>query len=247
MSGQLEGRVLTVSGAGQGIGRASALAMAREGARLIVSDVDEELARATGEEITSNGGEAISLVCDVRDAQQTASLVERAVDAYGRIDGALNNAGVLGQMCSTHDCTIDNWDFVISVNLTGVWLCMKAQLAQLTKQGDGGSIVNIASVGGLVGSVASPAYGASKHGVMGLTRTAALQYAAEGIRINAICPSTVETPMATASGIPLTPRDPMGRVAQPEEVAQAVVWLLSDAASFTTGHALTVDGGFTAQ
>ena len=152
MSGQLEGRVLTVSGAGQGIGRASALAMAREGARLIVSDVDEELARATGEEITSNGGEAISLVCDVRDAQQTASLVERAVDAYGRIDGALNNAGVLGQMCSTHDCTIDNWDFVISVNLTGVWLCMKAQLAQLTKQGDGGSIVNIASVGGLVGS-----------------------------------------------------------------------------------------------
>jgi NAD(P)-dependent dehydrogenase (short-subunit alcohol dehydrogenase family) len=159
----------------------------------------------------------------------------------------LNNAGIMGETCLTADCTLDNWNRVIGVNLTGVWLCMKYEITRLMGQGVGGSIVNLASVGGLVGSIVSPAYGASKHGVVGLTRTAALQYAAHGIRINTVCPSGVETPMTTGFRGALEPRDPMARICQPEEVAEAVVWLLSDAPSFTTGHALTVDGGFTAR
>jgi NAD(P)-dependent dehydrogenase (short-subunit alcohol dehydrogenase family) len=244
---RLGGKVLIATGAGSGIGRASAIAMAREGARVVIADVDEAGGRNTLAQIERLGGAAAWIRCDVSDADQVQDLVQRTVDAFGRVDGALNNAGIMGETCLTAECTLENWSRVIGVNLTGVWLCLKYEIAQLTRQGGGGSIVNLASVGGLVGSIVSPAYGASKHGVIGLTRTAALQYAARGIRINAICPSGVETPMTKGAGGALEPRDPMARICQPEEVAEAVVWLLSDAASFTTGHALTVDGGFTAR
>jgi NAD(P)-dependent dehydrogenase (short-subunit alcohol dehydrogenase family) len=243
----LEGRVLIATGAASGIGRASALAMAREGARVVISDVDTEGGRGTLDQIERMGGEATWIPCDVSQAEQVQTLIERCVETFGRLDGALNNAGIMGEVCLTADCTLENWSRVMGVNLTGVWLCMKYEIGQLMRQGEGGAIVNLASVGGLVGSVVSPAYGASKHGVVGLTRTAALQYAAHGIRINAVCPSAVETPMMTDAGNSREPRDPMARFCQPEEVAQAVIWLLSGAASFTTGHALTVDGGFTAR
>jgi len=247
MTDRLEGKVLIATGAGSGIGRASAIAMAREGARVVIADVDESGGRSTLAEIERQGGKATWIRCDVSREDQVRDLVRHCVETFGRLDGALNNAGIMGETCLTAECTLDNWNRVIGVNLTGVWLCLKYEISQLISQGGGGSIVNLASVGGLVGSIVSPAYGASKHGVIGLTRTAALQYAPRGIRINAVCPSGVATPMTTGAGGALEPRDPMARICQPEEVAEAVLWLLSDAASFTTGHALTVDGGFTAR
>jgi NAD(P)-dependent dehydrogenase (short-subunit alcohol dehydrogenase family) len=255
MLGRLEGKVALVTGGGSGIGRASVLAFAREGAKVVVADVNVEGGAETVRLIKEADGEAIFVKVDVSQATEVEAMVNQTVETYGRLDCAFNNAGIAGTpLVSTADYVEEVWDDVISINLKGVWLCLKYEILQMLKQG-GGAIVNTASVAGLVGTrVAGMAYAASKHGVVGLTRTAALEYAQKGLRINAVCPGWIHTPMAdaVASGKPeleklIIERHPIGRVGTPEEVAEAVVWLCSNAASFVTGHLMAVDGGFVAQ
>ena len=248
-----EGKVALVTGAASGIGRASALAFARERARVVVADVDAKGGEETAGRINEGGGEAVFVQADVSNAASVAAMVDAAVAAYGRLDCAHNNAGILGELgVLLHEYREEDWDRIMAVNLKGVWLCMKYEIPQMLSQG-GGALVNTASVAGLVGSRFAAAYGASKHGVVGLTRTAALQYAQHGIRVNAVCPGLTRTTMAerifSAPEIMAhrTASQPVGRVGTPEEVAESVVWLCSDAASFVTGHAMAVDGGYVAQ
>ncbi|GIX49212.1 MAG: short chain dehydrogenase [Candidatus Tectimicrobiota bacterium] len=254
MAGRLQGKVALVTGAGSGIGRATALAFAREGARVVVADAEAAAGEATVARIREEGGEAAFVRVDVTRAEQVAAMVAQAVQRYGRLDCAHNNAGILGQPFQPlTDCSEEAWERLMAVNLKGVWLCLKYEIPQMVRQG-GGAIVNTASTAGLVGSAAFPLYAASKHGVIGLTRSAALQFAGAGVRINAVCPGTTRTSML-AQIVQADPRfeaatrarHPLGRLAEPEEVAAAVVWLCSDAASFVTGHALAVDGGLLAQ
>ncbi len=252
MSGMFDGKVALVTGAGGGIGRATALAFAREGARVVVSD----LAGAGGEEtarlVTEAGGGALHAACDVTRPAEVEALVAAAVAAFGRLDCAHNNAGVEGAWARTADCDEENFDRTCAVNLKGVYLCLKAEIAHMLDAG-GGAIVNTASVAGVEGAKNLPAYVASKHGVMGLTRTAALEYATRGIRVNAVCPGPIRTRMLEAI-MEENPRMepamidavPMRRLGAPEEIAEAVVWLCSDRASYVTGQGLVVDGGFTA-
>lgn len=247
MGGMFAGKSVLVTGGGSGIGSSACLMFAKEGARVAVTDVDERGGKETLSLLEKGGGRGVFIPCDVTHAGCVESMVRRTVDTFGSLDYAFNNAGIVGTQTSTVDCTEENWSRVLAVNLTGIWLCMKHEIPQMLSQGKG-VIVNTASVGGILGSGVSCAYGASKHGVVGLTKTAALEYAARGIRINAICPSGVQTPMM---GTNLTPeevkmriRDPIGRLCQPEEVASVAIWLCSDAASFVTGHSLVVDGGF---
>src|SRR5262245_53358781 len=250
-----EGKVALVTGAGSGIGRATAVAFAAAGAKVVVSDVAVDGGHETVARINGAGGEATFVRADVSVAHDAAALVHAAVEAYGRLDYAHNNAGIEGSAArgtAFHEYPEAVWDEVLRINLTGVWLCMKAELAQMLAQG-GGAIVNTASVAGLVGG-AGPAYTASKHGVVGLTKTAALAYAQRGVRVNAVCPGIVRTPMLERvfAGRPEAEEralaaEPVGRFAAPEEVAAAVVWLCSDAASFVTGVALPVDGGWVAR
>ena len=251
MAGPLEGKVALVTGAASGIGRTSALAFGREGAKVVVSDVVAEGGHQTVAEIRAGGGQAVFVCADVSVAEDAAALVRAAVDAYGRLDCAHNNAGISGAGGGpTHECPEGVWARVLAVNLTGVWLCMKHEIAQMLAQG-GGAIVNTASVYGLGGSVdgGACAYVASKHGVVGPTKIAVVEYAQRGIRVNAVCPGVIRTAM-TAAGLakPETlarwiAAEPMGWVGNPEEVAEAVVWLCLDQASFVTGAALPVDGG----
>ncbi|MDP2728432.1 MAG: SDR family oxidoreductase, partial [Dehalococcoidia bacterium] len=203
--------------------------------------------------IEESGGQVIFVKTDVSKAAEVEALVKKAVDANGRLDYACNNAGIEGAMASTVDCTEENWDRTINVNLKGIWLCMKYEIPQMLKQG-AGAIVNMASTAGLVGFPNMPAYCASKGGVVQLTRTAALEYAKAGIRINAICPGGVRTPMVERivaahreMGASIGALHPIGRLAEPEEIAEAVIWLCSAAASFITGHPMVVDGGLVAQ
>jgi NAD(P)-dependent dehydrogenase (short-subunit alcohol dehydrogenase family) len=230
------------------------LTFAREGAKLVVADMNADGGHQTVHMITENGGEAIFVRTDVSQAVEVQALISKAVETYGRLDCVHNNAGIAsgGQRAFTADYPEERWHQVIAVNLTGVWLCMKYEIAQMLHQG-GGTIVNTASAAGLVGLPYASAYVASKHGVVGLTKTAALEYAQQGIRVNCVCPGYIQTPM-TAQGMNdpeqmarIIAREPIGRVGQPEEVAEAVVWLWSDAASFVTGHTMTVDGGYVAQ
>jgi NAD(P)-dependent dehydrogenase (short-subunit alcohol dehydrogenase family) len=230
------------------------LTFAREGAKLVVADMNADGGHQTVHMITENGGEAIFVRTDVSQAVEVQALISKAVEIYGRLDCVHNNAGIAsgGQRAFTADYPEERWHQVIAVNLTGVWLCMKYEIAQMLHQG-GGTIVNTASAAGLVGLPYASAYVASKHGVVGLTKTAALEYAQQGIRVNCVCPGYIQTPM-TAQGMNdpeqmarIIAREPIGRVGQPEEVAEAVVWLCSDAASFVTGHTMTVDGGYVAQ
>ena len=251
MTGECAGKIALVTGAAAGIGRASAVALARAGARVMAVDIAN--CDATVAQITAAGGEARSLVVNVADEQQVADMVAATVSAFGGLDIAFNNAGVAGAFTKTHDYPSDDWARVIAINLTGVWHCMKYELQQMLKQG-GGSIVNTASLAGLVGMSHAAAYSAAKAGVIGLTKNAAMEYARNNIRINAVCPGGVRTNMTESANhsLPgfldrLAKLEPMGRVAEPEEIASAVVWLSSDGASFMTGHALPVDGGYVAR
>jgi NAD(P)-dependent dehydrogenase (short-subunit alcohol dehydrogenase family) len=254
MAGSLRGKVALVTGASSGIGRAAAIAIAREGAKVIVADMAEAQGIETVNLIKASGGEAAFTKCDVARAADAEALVAAAVKTYGRLDCAYNNAGIAGKIARTADDTEENFDRIIAVNLRGVWLCMEYEIQQMTKQGHGGAIVNTASAAGLVGSHGMPAYTASKHGVIGLTKTAALEYARANIRVNAVCPGVIDTAMV-AGMVATYPRlkevlvgvEPVARMGKPAEIAEAVAWLLSDAASFVTGCAMPVDGGMTAQ
>ena len=253
MAGRVEGKVALVTGGSSGIGRASALLLAREGAKVVVADVNCEDGEGTVRIIEEEDGDAIFVETDVSRATDVEAMVRRAVETYGRLDCAFNNAGIKAEEGAyTADYTEDDWDRVIGVNLKGVWLCCKYEIGQMLRQG-GGAIVNMSSALGLVGDRNHPAYVASKHGVIGLTQAAALEYAPQHIRVNALCPGWVDTPMTRddldnpemTEGI--MAQEPMARVGTPEEVAEAVVWLCSDGASFVTGHAMAVDGGYVAQ
>ncbi len=253
MVGKLEGKVALVTGGGSGIGRASSLLFACEGAKVVVADVATDGGEETVEMIRKSGGEATFIKTDVSQSSQVELLIARTIDIYERLDCAHNNAGLLLPEPLTHELTEEHWDRVMSVNLKGVWLCMKYEIPHMLKLGSG-AIVNTASVGGLIGTRHLAAYTTSKHGVIGVTKSAALEYAKMGIRINAVCPATIVTPPVERD-IRANPKNhdrfvssqPIGRLGQPKEVAEAVLWLCSDAASFVTGSCLTVDGGFTAQ
>ncbi len=255
MAGSLDSKTALVTGGGSGIGRAASLAYAKDGARVVVADVNVEGGEETVQIIKEAGGEAILVHADVSNPEDTQAMVDQAVGAFGSLDCAFNNAGIGGgrDRLLTADYLEEDWDRVISINLKGVWLCMKAEIPQMLKQG-GGAIVNTASIAGLVGLSGTVAYVAAKHGVTGLTKAAAMEYAKSGIRVNAVCPGYIETPLV--QGIfdrvegyreRVAARHPMDRLGEPEEIAQAVVWLSSDAASFVTGHNMPVDGGYMAQ
>jgi NAD(P)-dependent dehydrogenase (short-subunit alcohol dehydrogenase family) len=253
MAGWFTGKVALVTGAGSGIGRASALTFAREGARVVVADVVVEGGEETVNLIRNTGGEAVFVKADVSQAAEVEALINAAVVTYGRLDCAHNNAGIAGKALTLADDTEENWDRIMAINLKGVWLCMKYEIPQMLKQG-GGAIVNTASDAGLIGVRRGGAYVASKHGVVGLTKTAALEYAKAGIRVNAVCPGPIDTPMLQrgASRRPqiierMVAAQPGGRLGQPEEIAEAAVWLCSDEASFVTGLPMPVDGGYMAQ
>jgi NAD(P)-dependent dehydrogenase (short-subunit alcohol dehydrogenase family) len=238
MAGILQGKVALVTGGGSGIGRATSLRLAKEGAKIMIGDYVPEGAERTVKMIKEAGGEASCMSADVSFAKQ--------------IDFAFNNAGIEGKFSDTILCTEDNFDRTIAIDLKSVWLCMKYEIPQMLKQG-GGSIVNTASIAGLVGFNGIPAYVAAKHGVVGLTRTAALEFAQKNIRVNCVCPGVIRTPMVERAidgggftEAEVTAAEPIGRLGRPEEIAEGVLWLLSDASSFVTGHPLTIDGGWVA-
>ncbi len=241
----LNGKVAFVTGGGSGIGRAAALEFAKHGARVAIADVDTDGGEETAEHLKEIGSEAVFVRTDVSQAKDVASSIEQVIETCGCLDIAFNNAGIIFGG-GIEDCAEEEWDLVMDVNLKGVWLCMKYEIPHMLKRG-GGVIVNTASIAGLVGFEGLPAYTASKHGLIGLTKSAALEYACKGIRVNAVCPGVTKTPMAQLDAeeeAMWAERHPLGRVAVPGEIASTVVWLCSDAASFITGHALPVDGGY---
>jgi NAD(P)-dependent dehydrogenase (short-subunit alcohol dehydrogenase family) len=252
MAASMQGKVALITGGGSGIGRATSIAFARAGAKVVVADVVPQGGNSTVELIKDTGGEATFVATDVTVSQQVERMVKTAVDTYGGLDFAYNNAGIEGPAGGLLDCTEEEWQRVIAVNLTGVWLCMKHEIPPLLKRG-GGAIVNTCSVMGLVGVPSIPAYIAAKHGVAGLTREAALEFAKDNIRINSVCPGSIRTPMvervmnAGATEKFLAAAQAIKRLGKPEEIANAVVWLCSDGASFVTGVMMPVDGGWMAQ
>jgi NAD(P)-dependent dehydrogenase (short-subunit alcohol dehydrogenase family) len=247
------GKVALVTGAAAGMGLATARAFAEAGASVVLADFNEDGVKAAAEELVAAGHKAIAVRCDVSDDAQVEAMVGRTVAEFGRLDAAFNNAGVMANIAPTADSTREEWDRVIGVNLRGVWSCMKHELRQMERQG-GGAIVNNASVGALTGNPGIGPYIASKHGVVGLTRTAALEYVKQGIRVNAVNPGLIDTQVArdVVSGSEEAYADiaknvPIGRAGRPEEIASAVLWLCSPGASYVVGHALTIDGGMTVQ
>jgi len=245
-----DSKVAIVTGGSFGIGRATAVLFARKGAKVVIADWIEDSDTLT--QIKDEGGTAIFVKCDVSKSEDVKKVVDKTIETLGSLDFAFNNAGIEGTTAPSEECTEENWDKTLSINLKGIWLCMKYEIPQMLKQGKG-AIVNCASVAGLIGFPGLPAYVASKHGVVGLTKTAALENAKKGIRINAVCPGVIKTAMIDR----ITGKDktvekqyenmePVGRMGKPEEVAEAVVWLCSDGASFVTGHAMPVDGGWIA-
>jgi NAD(P)-dependent dehydrogenase (short-subunit alcohol dehydrogenase family) len=251
--GEMSGTVALVTGGASGIGRASAIAFAARGARVVIADVDEAGGCETARHIQVQGGAATFVRTDVSRAADVEGVVQAAIRQYGRLDYAHNNAGILGELAPTADCTEENWDRVVSTNLKGVWLCMKHEIREMLRQG-GGAIVNTSSIWGLVGTeMGAPAYVATKHGIAGLTRAAALEYIKAGVRINAVCPGAVRTPLLETAvqarpelGAIAVDSEPIRRLGKPEEIAAAVVWLCSEAASFVVGATLSVDGGMAA-
>jgi len=251
MAGILDEKVAFITGGGSGIGAATAKIFAREGARVVVADVDDEGGRRTVSEVGDAGGEALFIHVDVTDEDGVRSAIQQTVEHFGRLDCAVNNAGTNGEPGPVAGYSREAWDRVIAVNLTGVWLCLQAVIRQMLTTG-GGSIVNISSGAGLSGHPFNAPYSASKHGVIGLTKSAALQYGADGIRVNAVCPGVIETPMVTFTkshpelAEALLKRHALGRFGQPDEIAEAIAWLCSDAASYVTGIAMPVDAGYLA-
>jgi NAD(P)-dependent dehydrogenase (short-subunit alcohol dehydrogenase family) len=246
------GQVALVTGAGSGMGLATAQAFAEAGASVVLADINENALRAAADGLTAAGHTAVGVTCDVSNEDDVAALVARTVASLGRLDMAFNNAGIMIPPSDAADEAVDNFDRVNAINLRGVWACMKHELRQMRKQGSG-AIVNCSSLGGLVGLPGRASYHASKHGVIGLTRSAALEYAPRGVRINAVCPGTIYTPMVAdmlAKGeldmAEAVRNQPIGRLGQAEEIAAAVLWLCSAASSFVVGVALPVDGGYTA-
>jgi NAD(P)-dependent dehydrogenase (short-subunit alcohol dehydrogenase family) len=246
----LSGRTAIVTGGGSGIGRASASAFARAGANVVVADIDAASASETVDKISADGGAASFVRADVTSPADVAAMVAHALDTYGRLDCAHNNAGTLGASSALADYPDDDWERVLKVNLTSVYLCLKEEVNAFLAAGSPGALVNTASFSGLVAVPFAPAYVATKHGVVGLTKSAAVEYGRKGIRVNAVCPGTVRTDM-TVERMAINPKmeqalsdvSPMRRIAEPGEVADAVVWLCSDEASFVNGHSLAIDGG----
>ncbi|MFG0257407.1 MAG: SDR family oxidoreductase [Phycisphaerales bacterium JB043] len=252
--GQIQDKVALITGGGRGIGRATAILFAQEGAKVVIANRNEGQGNEVVKAITDAGGQASFIKTDIAIASDVESAVRHTVDTFGRLDIAFNNSGVEGELSPTTDATEDNFDFVYNVNVKGVWLSMKYEIPQMLAQGEGGAIVNCSSIAGVIGFPGLGHYVASKHAVMGLTKTAALEYAEAGIRINAVNPAAIDTSMAdrlvekTGMGeSDLVSFHPVGRVGTPEEIAHAVLYLCSDGAKFTTGTSLLVDGGFTAR
>lgn len=252
MNLSFENKVALVTGAASGLGLATAKVFAEAGASVALADWNENAVRSAAEELTAGGHKALAIPCDVADDAQVEAMVEQTVSAFGRLDAAYNNAGIQNLVAEAADATREDYDRVMAVNLRGVWSCMKFELQAMRRQ-ESGAIVNCSSIGGLIGSPGRGTYHAAKHGVLGLTTSAALEYAARGIRINAVCPGLVQTPMADqmmaggqAEALDAMLKDvPIGRLGRAEEIANAVLWLCSPAASLVVGHALVVDGGYT--
>jgi NAD(P)-dependent dehydrogenase (short-subunit alcohol dehydrogenase family) len=253
-NGSFTGKVAFVTGAASGIGREAALAFAREGAKVVVADISEQGNQETVHLIENQGGQAIAVKCDVTRSEDVKAALDKTVEAFGRLDFAFNNAGIEPRNpAPTAEYEEEEWNRIIDINLRGVFLCMKHEIPMILKQG-GGAIVNTSSGAGIIGIKGSPAYTAAKHGVIGLTKSAALDYAAQNIHINAVCPGYIDTPMmgrftgGTDEGrAQVIAEEPIGRMGKPEEIAAAVVWLCSDAATFMVGHAMVIDGGQTVQ
>lgn len=254
MSRKLEGKIALVTGGAGGIGRATALAYMREGAKVAVADLDGAAARDVADEINAAGGEALGLAADVSLNEDVEAMVAQVVARFGRLDIAFNNAGIEVEHEPLHKTDEAMFDRLMNVNVKGVWLCMKHEITQMLKQGHGGAIVNTSSVGGLIGAPRQPIYGATKHAVLGLTKAAGVEYGRKGIRVNAVCPGIIRTEM-TERAIAREPRrqqyidqaHPIGRLGEAEEIARAVVFLSSDDAAFIVGHPLAVDGGYVAR
>lgn len=244
MKHDFQGKSVLITGAGSGIGRATALAFAETGASVACVDINEQAATETVSLISGNSGGAIAVTADVSKESNAEPMVAKCVEAFGGLDIAFNNAGIDGREALTADVSLDNWSAVIGVNLTGVWFGMKYEIPQMLERG--GAIINTASVFGQVVNPGWGPYAASKHGVIGLTKAAAVEYAEKGVRINAICPGYIKTPMIAGQDnlAELESRHPVGRLGTPEEIAKAVLWLASEDASFVVGHALAVDGGY---
>jgi NAD(P)-dependent dehydrogenase (short-subunit alcohol dehydrogenase family) len=252
MTTELQGKVGIVTGGTSGIGRAAAVLFAKAGAKVVVAGRREEQGKETINLVRAAGGDALFVKTDVSRAAEVKALVQKTVEKFGRLDVAFNNAGIEGHWIPITEQSEEDWDRVIDINLKGTWLCLKYEIQQMLKQGSGGAIVNMASVAGFIGSAGVATYCASKHGVMGLTKAAALETARSGIRINVVCPAVIETPMGErAFGAPEMKKfalglHPMGRFGKPMEISEAVVWMCSDRASFMTGQSLVLDGGFLA-